>query len=91
MGVFPGSVTVLLECMGQTFGNVHEYDKMIGSLYEIRQKEGESMGSTCYKSMKLWQSSAVPTETGSQTKGRTWCRTNSIMDWHLACVMPWGS
>ena len=36
-------VTELLEWMDRAFGNVHEYDTMIHSLYEIRQKEGESM------------------------------------------------
>ena len=37
------TVTELLECMDHTFGDVHEYNMMICSLYEIRQKEGESM------------------------------------------------
>ena len=37
------TVTELLEWMDCTFGDVHEYDIMIHSLYEIRQKEGESM------------------------------------------------
>ena len=37
------TVTKLLECMDHTFGDVHEYDTMICSLYEIRQKEGESV------------------------------------------------
>ena len=37
-------VTELLECMDRAFGDVHEYDMMICSLYEIRQKEGESKG-----------------------------------------------
>ena len=32
----------LLECMDHAFGDVCEYDTMIHSLYEIRQKEGES-------------------------------------------------
>ena len=36
-------VTELLEWMDHAFGDVHEYDTMICSLYEIRQKEGESM------------------------------------------------
>ena len=36
-------VTELLEQMDHTFGNVCEYDTMIHSLYEIRQKEGESV------------------------------------------------
>ena len=36
------TVTKLLECMDHTFGDVHEYDTMICSLYEIRQNEGES-------------------------------------------------
>ena len=36
-------VTELLEWMDHTFGDVHEYNMMIHSLYEIRQKEGESM------------------------------------------------
>ena len=35
------TVTKLLECMDHTFGDVH--DTMIHSLYEIRQKEGESV------------------------------------------------
>ena len=37
------TVTELLECIDRTFGDVHEYDTMIRSLYEIRQKEGESV------------------------------------------------
>ena len=36
-------VTELLEWMDHAFGDVHEYNMMICSLYEIRQKEGESM------------------------------------------------
>ena len=48
MGAFPGwgpkpDKTELLEWMDCAFGNVCEYDMMIHSLYEIRQKEGESM------------------------------------------------
>ena len=37
------TVTKLLERMDRTFGDVCKYDTMIRSLYEIRQKEGESM------------------------------------------------
>ena len=37
------TVTELLELMDCAFGDVHEYDTMICSLYEIRQKEGESV------------------------------------------------
>ena len=37
------TVTELLEHMDHAFGNVCEHDTMIHSLYEIRQKEGESM------------------------------------------------
>ena len=37
------TLTKILECMDRAFGDVHEYDTMIHSLYEIRQKEGESM------------------------------------------------
>ena len=37
------TVTELLECMDCAFGDVHKYDTMIHSSYEIRQKEGESM------------------------------------------------
>ena len=37
------TVTELLEHMDHTFGDVCEYNMMIHSLYEIRQKEGESM------------------------------------------------
>ena len=36
-------VTGLLEHMDHVFGDVHEYNTMIHSLYEIRQKEGESV------------------------------------------------
>ena len=36
-------VTKLLEHTDHAFGDVHEYDTMIHSLYEIRQNEGESM------------------------------------------------
>ena len=37
------TVTELLEHMDHAFGDVREYDTMIWSLYEIRQKEGESV------------------------------------------------
>ena len=37
------TVTELLESMDHGFGDVCEYDTMICSLYEIRQKEGESV------------------------------------------------
>ena len=37
------TVTELLEQMDHTFGDVHEYNMMIRFLYEIRQKEGESV------------------------------------------------
>ena len=37
------TMTELLECMDRSFGDVCEYNMMICSLYEIRQKEGESM------------------------------------------------
>ena len=37
------TVTELLECMDCVFGDVHEYNTMIHSLHEIRQKEGESV------------------------------------------------
>ena len=36
-------VMELLECMDHMFGDVCKYDTMICSLYEIRQKEGESV------------------------------------------------
>ena len=37
------TVTQLLEHMDHAFCDVHKYDTMIQSLYEIRQKEGESV------------------------------------------------
>ena len=37
------TVTELLEHMDRTFGDMQEYDTMICSLYEIRQKEAESV------------------------------------------------
>ena len=37
------TVTELVEQMDHTFGNMWEYDTMIHSLYEIQQKEGESV------------------------------------------------
>ena len=36
-------MTEHLKCMDCTFGDVHEYETMIYSLYGIWQKEGESM------------------------------------------------
>ena len=43
----PGNMNIpldeLLRCMGCTFGNVHDYDSMIWLLYEICQKESETM------------------------------------------------
>ena len=40
-----GNITVpeLLACIDCAFGDVHDYDTMIRSLYEIRQKESESV------------------------------------------------
>ena len=48
MGAFPGwgpnlTVNELLECMDCASGDMHKYDMMICPLFEIRQKEGESM------------------------------------------------
>ena len=37
------SLKELLKHMDRTFGNVHDYDSMIRSLYEIHQKENESI------------------------------------------------
>ena len=37
------TVTELLEWMDRAFGDVREYDTMIHFLYEIRQKDGESV------------------------------------------------
>ena len=37
------TVPELLVCMDCAFGDVHDYDTMIRSLYEIRQKESESL------------------------------------------------
>ena len=43
----PGGMNIslndLLRCMDRTFGNVHDYDSMIRLLYEICQKENESV------------------------------------------------
>ena len=43
----PGGMNIslkeLLKCMDCTFGNMHNYDSMIRSLYEICQKENESI------------------------------------------------
>ena len=43
----PGGMNIslndLLRCMDCTFGNVRDYDSMIRSLYEIRQKENETV------------------------------------------------
>ena len=43
----PGGMNIslndLLRCMDRTFGNVCDYDSMIQSLYEIRQKENETV------------------------------------------------
>ena len=33
----------LLRCMDCTFGNMHDYDSMIWLLYEIHQKENETV------------------------------------------------
>ena len=37
------TIPELLVCMEHTFGDVHDYDTMIRSVYEIRQKESESV------------------------------------------------
>ena len=37
------SLKDLLRCMDRSFGNVHNYNSMIQSLYEIHQKENESV------------------------------------------------
>ena len=47
------TVTELLEWMDCAFGNVREYNMMICSMYEIRQKEGSPWRSTCYESTRL--------------------------------------
>ena len=43
----PGGMNIsldeLLKCMDRTFGNMRDYDSMIQSLYEIHQKEHESV------------------------------------------------
>ena len=43
----PGGMNIslkdLLRCMDRTFGNMHDYDSMIRSLYEIHQKENETV------------------------------------------------
>ena len=43
----PGGMNIsldeLLRCMDCTFGNMHDYDSMIWSLYEIHQKEHETV------------------------------------------------
>ena len=43
----PGGMNIslndLLRCMDRTFGNVRDYNSMIRSLYEIRQKENETV------------------------------------------------
>ena len=44
------SMSDLLHHMDHTFGNIHEYDTMIRNLYEIRQKDNETME----ESTKLW-------------------------------------
>ena len=45
--LLPGGMNIsldeLLRCMDCTFGNVHDYDSMIWSLYEIHQKEHETV------------------------------------------------
>ena len=41
----PGGMNIpldkLLRCMDRMFGNVHDYDSMIWSLYKIHQKDNE--------------------------------------------------
>ena len=37
------SLDELLKCMDHTFGNMHDYDSMIQLLYEIHQKEHETV------------------------------------------------
>ena len=37
------TIPELLACMDHAFGDVHNYDTMIRCLYEIRQKENESV------------------------------------------------
>ena len=43
----PGGMNIslndLLRCMDHTFRNVHDYDSMIRSLYEIHQRENEAV------------------------------------------------
>ena len=43
----PGGMNIslndLLRCMDRTFGNVHDYNSMIQSLYKIHQKESETV------------------------------------------------
>ena len=66
----------LLEYMDHAFGDMHGYDTMISSLYEIRQKEGESV-----KEYMLWIHEAVavichtyPDKVKDQGKNLAWDR-----------------
>ena len=43
--------------------------------------------STCYKTMRLWWLSTMPTQTGSLIRERIWPKTSSTMAYHLACEM----
>ena len=60
------TVTELLEQMDCMFGDVQEYDTMIRSMYEIRQKEGESvedsneLGSTSTVEHEIWITDSEP-------------------------------
>ena len=69
-------VTKLLEHMDHSFGDLHEYDTMIHSLYGIRQKEGESVEEYMLQTPEAVAviHHAYPDQVTDQGKNLTWDR-----------------
>ena len=87
MGAFPGggsnlTVTEHLKCMDHMFGDVHEYNTMSCSLYEIRQ-EGESMKEYMLQIHKAVRviCNAFPDQVTDQGKNLVW-------DWFYHGLVP---
>ena len=86
-----GNITVceLLAHMDHAFSDVHDYDTLIRSLYEIRQKESKSVEEYM---LQIHEAMAVihhmyPDQISEQ--GRN-LMTGSTMDCHPACMMHLG-
>ena len=77
------TMTEFLEHMDCAFGDVHKYDTMIHSLYEIRQKEGESM-----EEYMLWIHEAIVVICHAYLDQVTDQGKNLVWDWFYLGLTP---